>query len=358
MESEFILEMAEKSVKISVGNRLAKILHRNKPLRMMWLGGSITTGYVVSKTLEDCFAKLVSQWSKEYFAPREVASFNLSVGNYNSYMGLITAARELENIQPDIVFVEFAVNNGFDKSYAVSYESLIRRLLNFNNDVAVVIINTCTEDFYTCEPYMQEIADFYKIPSLSVKSMIEFLALNGITWSEYSDDTAHPHLEGHKKIAQCLTYLLERASNMEESDILPVPMECCYGNVFENISFYDNKNLLLKDKMNSSYEKTATDTEFVNCWSYCRNENIPFTFDVKGQKLLFLYLQCPDIEYGSIDIYVNDVLLETVDGYSICSWYNPMYKEITLPQDKTSFVSLKMHKGDENKKFIILGFAF
>ena len=352
-------KMAEASVALPENARLSAVLNSGKDLSLMFLGGSVTAGYVPNRMVGDCYPKLVKDFCEnEYGKDRAVSFENFGTGSFSSELGIITAAKELGRVSPNIVFVEFAVNNGFDKYWADNYESLVRMILNSKNAPAVVIVNAYCNAGYTAEPYMKEIADYYSIPSVSVKSMTEYMSANGAPWSEYSDDTVHPNENGHLMICECIKHIFRLAG--KNGVPAPVPQKCCYGNTFETLKFYDEKNLPIISA--GAFSEAQGGIVFDSGWRYSPKEKAAedgdFEFRVDSDYLYIVYeIDCRQDERAKAEIIINGKTAETLDGYSIYGWNNPAVKYIPLPR-RGSTVKIKIRKENMNKSFRLFGFGY
>lgn len=103
--------------------------------------------------------------------------------------------------KPDLVFIEFAVNDANDITSKLMYESLVNRIVNSETAPAVVLIFTVLENGYTCEEHQAKVGEAYGLPMISVNAALSPEMESGaLVWSDYAQDEAHPNNQGHTMI--------------------------------------------------------------------------------------------------------------------------------------------------------------
>jgi lysophospholipase L1-like esterase len=185
---------------------------RSGPVTIGFLGGSVTIGYSPSGMLEENYpTQLCRMFTKKFGIEGQCNCVNFGLGSENSILGLAFAEDRLRKEKPDIVFVEYAINNGIDKLHMAAFESLITKLLRFESKPAVIPVIVCNAEYYTCSSYMELTAKHYALPAVNIYNVIKAGLENGLfEWSEYSSDYGHPTVNGHRLIADCIMELLEQ----------------------------------------------------------------------------------------------------------------------------------------------------
>lgn len=128
--------LAPKSV-ASRGNlaRLDRVFERamaGRHITIGVIGGSITQGAMATKPRYN-YPSLVAQWFAKTFPKEKVSLVNAGVGATGTHYGCLRVQRDLLSHHPNLVIVEFAVNDGPQKSYSETYEGLIRHILSAPN---------------------------------------------------------------------------------------------------------------------------------------------------------------------------------------------------------------------------------
>ena len=117
---------------------------RGEPLTLGFFGGSITQGSAASRE-ESCYAYRVYQWWRQSFPQADFSYYNGGIGGTTSHFG---AARveELLAANPDVVVVDFSVNDEATAFFQETFEGLIRKILGRNPGIAVLILNNVFYD--------------------------------------------------------------------------------------------------------------------------------------------------------------------------------------------------------------------
>ena len=214
----------------NVGNqvRLAeffKKLRAGEEVTVAFLGGSITQGSSAGNDL--CYARLTANWIQEQFPDATVNYVNAGIGATGSYIGVHRCDNDVLSHDPDIVFVDFSVNDTTERTELnkLTYESLMRKLWFAESSPAVVTIAMTQDNGTSFQDYHGEIVKRYDIPMISYKNAILDIVDKGyIKWTDISDDNIHPNVPGHALLTDLITnYLQSVIDNLdsisgEESD--------------------------------------------------------------------------------------------------------------------------------------------
>ncbi len=214
----------------NVGNqvRLAeffKKLRAGEEVTVAFLGGSITQGSSAGNDL--CYARLTANWIQEQFPDATVNYVNAGIGATGSYIGVHRCDNDVLSHDPDIVFVDFSVNDTTERTELnkLTYESLMRKLWFAESSPAVVTIAMTQDNGTSFQDYHGEIVKRYDIPMISYKNAILDIIDKGyIKWTDISDDNIHPNVPGHALLTDLITnYLQSVIDNLdsisgEESD--------------------------------------------------------------------------------------------------------------------------------------------
>ena len=88
--------------------KVMKRAAQGKHVTIGFLGGSITQGSLASKQ-ENCYAALVYKWWSKQFP--DVSYINAGIGGTTSQFGVARVEEDLLRFNPDLIFVEFSVND-------------------------------------------------------------------------------------------------------------------------------------------------------------------------------------------------------------------------------------------------------
>lgn len=356
-------EIIERSL-LNTGNteRLQNVLNKaasGEDITVAYIGGSITYGYTVKST--ECYAYLFTKWLEQNFEIT-VNYVNAGISGTPSVLGNLRVERDVLAYDPDLVVVEFAVNDGYDDEYRNSYESLLNKILSYNTDPAVMLLFCITAEGHSCQEWMSEIGEYYELPMISVvDSMNAEVEAGNIEFSDYSKDGSHPTPEGHQWITDYLVYCADTIYHMDfETEHYTLPEKAYYKNYYKDMTLYTNQTL--GDVTLGSWTVGDNIASFPDGWTYTPetgNEPLSFTADCRG--IIILYRQMPDTDtqYGAVDVYVDGKLVQSIYACSASGWNNPTYN-ITFEQVsvKEHTIEIKAKEGYENLNFEILGIAY
>jgi lysophospholipase L1-like esterase len=292
-------------------------------LTVAFIGGSITEG--VGATADTCYAKLTYDWLVDYYENTTFSFINAGISGTPSILG---AAREERDIpDADIVFIEFAVNDGQDELHKQAYESLVRHYLALPDQPAVFLLFTVLKNGYSAQDHMKQIGEYYDLPMVSLKDgLTPFFDSGRLTWEQYSDDESHPNAWGHRMVADLLARKIETmvAGDAGIAEIAALPAEPLFGDAYENMHFRDRLNLEGISNLNpgSFAEKDRRAPTFPNGWEY-REGDEPFSFTFTGDALMLVFYTNNNSDYGAVNVYVDGEFSMTVNSHLSNGWGNP-----------------------------------
>lgn len=329
-------------------------------INISYLGGSITEGLTAGP--EKCWAKLTYDHIAEKFGTGDNIGYNnAGISGTPSKLGILRLQRDVLSYEPDICFVEFAVNDGMESDYQSAYESIIRTLIE--NDVAVVLVFARTEDGHTCQEYMQKQGEYYDLPMISYSDAITYMFDNGkMTWQDFSDDQSHPNEYGHTLVAEMIDRYFDTVMDQtaEEYTYPTIPMT--------GVREYGAKlceNTDIEPESMGSWEKGTEIAKFTNGWAHPRDtgENGPLVFDIKGKYVYLLYHEVDQGQLGKAHITITadgepfDEL--DIDPITPSGWGNCQTKVIAMSAEQKDYrIEISMADGDEDKYFAVLGIAY
>lgn len=221
--------------------RLAKVIKKlqaGETVVVAYLGGSITQGSSAGNEL--CYARLTTNWLEEQFPDAKIKYVNAGIGATGSYIGIHRADRDVLAYNPDLVFIDFSVNDTSDRitTNKSTYEGLIRKLWNHDTAPAVICLAMTQENGTSVQDAHYEIAAKYDIPMISYRNAILDVIDKGyIIWDDISDDDIHPNVQGHAVLTQMITnYLQTVIDNVDNIDTTEpeLPETDAMGSKYQN----------------------------------------------------------------------------------------------------------------------------
>lgn len=357
-------EMVERSL-LNIGNayRLGQKIQaaRNgENITIAYIGGSITEGLDVQPA-ERYVTLSYHEFADAYCNGGKVTCINAGLSGTPSNLGVLRLQRDVLDYQPDIVFVEFAVNDGQDFQEKQCFESLIRTILEQENEPAVVLIFNRTENGYTCQSIMGLTGMYYSLPMISVTDAITTELDEGrMTWRDFSNDTVHPNAYGHRLTADFIAYLFEQAAE-GTWEPYSVPDSKQYQAPFMNAVMVtpeseDTGDLVITD-FGSFAEFRGNRSGFPVQWRAGGTE--PMRFTVTGNAVFLIFQRNSTANMGAADIYINGEKAMTVDACQSDGWGDPWSQMLVKSKTiETWEIEIRPAEGSEDKIFDIYGIAY
>lgn len=231
-------------------------------VRVGYLGGSITAanGWRV-KSLK---------WLQEQYPAARLSEINAAIGGTGSDLGVFRANQDVISKKPDLLFIEFAVNDGGPaEKIQRCMEGIVRQAWTADPTTDICFVYTLSEPmlpsykdgkFTTVATAMEGVAAHYRIPSIAFGPEVARQVANGsLTFTGKADpskpsqrfftgDSVHPNDTGHEiyqtVIARSLTAMKDtgkggphkiaamdplRADNWQNAKIIPITQSMLKG---------------------------------------------------------------------------------------------------------------------------------
>lgn len=336
------LNFYKSSIK-NMGNtsRLADKLEaaeNGEKLTIAYLGGSITEG----KNYTSPFSNYV----KSTFAKGSFKEINAGLSGTSSVVGLVRSEDEIFSQNPDIVFLEFSVNDHEDIMYKKCFESVIKKALSQPNDPAVVVLINRAKGGFSSQDQMYSIGKNFNIPVISMDDALTKAFNSGfLSTGDYFQDEYHPHANGGKLVSDCLAYFFRQAMKSENRKGEYVfPSSTVYGD-----EYADCYNAKPSDLTNFNLGSFKQVQGYSSSLSYGLeyqkgSSNTPMTFKTQGKGLIIVF-KANSSGMGTALVTVNGKTTK-VSGNKQYTWGGPdaelgYYQNTTGELD----VSIKMENG-------------
>lgn len=308
---------------------------RGEPVSIVFLGASITLGYQIDKKY--LFPTIVQNYLRDQFHNSNIHSHNLSVAGMPSMHGLQLAYFDVESYAPDLIVIDYSVNDQKDATHREAFEGLIVKCLSLPTKPAVLSFFVKNRSGYTCAAQMTAVCSHYDIPYVNVGEWLEQDILQGIMkWEDFSYDGCHPTPEGHGYIGKCLLELFKHATHTPADSEYRLPEQPFFQDELAHLQFHP-----------SSWENTpSTHLPSLSLEASCRT-------------LFLIYLVGTTQDYGKACLTVDGSVCSHLDSYRIHEWEHPAYEVIHLSKEKKLHqISLSMPKGENDKRFHLLRLGY
>ena len=376
---------------IHLGNtaRIKKAIKKaqnGEDVTIAYIGGSITQGAGAVPIHRMSYAyRSYQDFCRNYASGENIHFIKAGVGGTPSELGMIRFERDVlrdGSAAPDIIVIEFAVNDEGDETKGRCYDSLVRKALSQPNAPAVVLLFAVFADDFNLQDRLGVVGKTYDLPMVSIKNAVteqfNFTKETGrvVSKNAFFYDRYHPSNTGHMIMKDCLDYLFAQALQTpeEEDNTTKLLQEnTAIGKEFEKVQLFDRKtgcsavkNVYAGDffHVDSVLQCVEMDDilqpkpQFPDNWHYDgTGENRPFCMDVACKSLIIVHKDSNDIDAGKIDCFIDGKKVKTIDpleiGWTHCG---PV---ILFEDEQTALhhVEIRMAAGDEKKKSTILGWG-
>ncbi len=374
-----LVEAKECRPRNGLSNFLAKANTAGAEIKIGYLGGSITAqnGWR-PKTLAH-FQKI---WPQAKFS-----EINAAIGGTGSDLGVFRLKQDVLDHKPDLMFVEFAVNDGGASPEQIfcCMEGIVRQTWKALPNCDICFVYTLTEalapamlegKFQRSASAMEKIADHYGIPTIHLAMEVAKLAKAGkLVWKAklpktdeekralegkfvFAPDSVHPHVEtGHELYLETIVRSLEPikaaskapvahalsapfiATNYEQAKLLPITAAKL------------SKGFTLLDSKTDEFGK-----RWANRMTTLHKGSQPgetITFKFKGTRCSIYDIIGPDC--GQVTVTLDDQpakILPRFDAY--CTYHRLATLMIGSDlEDKIHSVKIELHTEQPDKATIL-----
>lgn len=322
------MELAIKFANID-NSALAKVMKKaeaGEDITIVCIGGSITQGTISNGSKDTAvvskkyYAQYVEDWWKERFPKTNINFVNAGIGATTSYLGVHRVNADVLSYDPDLVIVEFAVNDAGLARGNYTYDNLVRTILKYKTNPSVMLLFMAQTNGSSNQQVQAKIGFSYHLPMLSYANVIsDMMKANSFTDKELSGDTVHPSALGHAICGEMFyKYFNDIYANKDSFsdptafDIKPVTSE-----KYTNASILDSKSIT-PDSLGTFVEENYF-WQFPNGW-ITREGQGEIEFTVTCQNLGLIYYKTTDGKGGKFDIIIDGETVMTLDSDFSGGW--------------------------------------
>ncbi len=371
-------------------NAIAKA-RNGEDVTLAYIGGSITEGALASPNSK-CYAEVsANAFAKAYGKDdgSNVHFINAGMSGTPSDIGVVRYNRDVINRlpegsdHPDVLFIEFAVNDYGTATSGGGYEGLIRQALKSGSAVVLIFsVFQSSAGGRVMENSYRPYGEYYNLPMISMgDAIISYFNEDGF-YDWYFGDTLHPNNTGYQLMSDCIMNLMDTVDkadadtdNITDIDAMAPQKTAAY----QGIKMIDAKTTAADDEAIASIDAgsfTETDSAtgsfqyayngkkgaawFPDNWMHDEEGgNNALTIKATCKTLMFVYKLSNSKTFGSADVYIDGVKKGTLSGYDSSGWNNgKVYVAMTEDEAAEHTIELKMKDGDEEKKFTLMAIGF
>ena len=194
-----------------LGNSYSR-LTEDKELTVVYFGGSVTAGHGASNNDTTSWRAMIGNYIKKAFPKASVTNINRAIGESGTYLGSFRTPGDIITAAPDLLFIEYAINDYYYKSTyeesASQLETIIREVKTTLPDTDIVIVLVTDKNqlslnkegkLHTQAQAHEDIAKAYNISSLHVgRYLSSVTGYSADKWSDYAIDGVHPNDKGYE----------------------------------------------------------------------------------------------------------------------------------------------------------------
>ena len=328
-------------------------LNTKKTVKIGFIGGSITAGCGTSH--EYSYAQRFCTFLNNQFPENKIVAVNAGVSATDSRYGCSRIEDDLLSKKPDMVIIEYAVNDNLIDSVRnrLTEEGLVRRCLNETDGPVMYLLLTNSGGEVFNQKVDSIIGSYYGLPVISYQNVCWPELQNGnILWGDITADAIHPNDKGHLIISYLLYAFVKKCfDNYVSLDSIPLPISApLRTNIFENADIFkvDNESIKITS---SKWAEMFTGYDRKSFWSAQNGSTLILNCNL--HELTLGYSVLPNYT-GQLEISINDIPVDTITNTG--SLPNPFLRLQTVFFDTNTAQSKKVTLKTLNDKFFELNF--
>ncbi len=359
---------------------------RGEEVTLAYIGGSLTQGAGAVPLHSQCYAYRSCERFRQLYGGAGGDSIRLvkaGVGGTSSELGVVRYERDVLRegaVQPDIVVIEFAVNDADDETRGACFESLVLKALHAANRPAVILLFSVFIQDWNLQDRLAPVGWHYDLPMVSVKdAVVEQFYLTRekgqvVSKRQYFSDIYHPTNTGHAIMTDCLELLFDTVDRTvaHEQDV-ELDKPPLIGSEFSEVRLLDRRHAYpLATIEEGGFHETDLDLQLAELDDHAHGtplfpynwmhgddaNNSSFKLTLSCRSLIMLYKDSGSSAFGTAQITVDGELFKTADPHAINWTHCNAMLLLNEPTAREHTVEVCMQPGHENRRFTILGFGY
>lgn len=360
--ANFVSEDMYKNAILGEGNlaRLAAVMRkaeRGEDITIGVIGGSITESTKDSNS-DNSYAYRFYDWWVKAFPKTKVSYVNAGIGDITSYIGVHWIGQDLLTKSPDVVLIDFSVNDTNSKFYQETYEDLIRKILISENNPAVLLFFRTMEDGTSAQAYQLPIGYWYDLPRISYRqAILNEIEKGTFTWKDIASDNIHPNDKGQAIMGEMLwKYLNQVYAKLDSITEAVTPLT---KKPFGKATYMDAvilDNTTITPSSLGSFANASVSDQFKNDWTTSTGEE-EIEFETEAKNIGIMFYKTTDGLSGKYDVYVDGKFKRTLnaDFTGGLSNYAEAVEVYHSKEKKTHKIEIRKSEDSIGTVFTILG---
>jgi lysophospholipase L1-like esterase len=287
-----------------------------KTVRIGFIGGSITAGALASRP-DLRYSSLFCALVKNRFSNLEnVVEINAGIGATTSRFGCSRIQQDLLLYSPDLIVVEFAVNDcilGDDLFVKSCIEGLVRQCFAYDNKIPVLLLFMPGEHGGNVQNLHIDVGNYYNLPMISDRDAIwPLIDSNRVSQDVFYADIIHPNDNGHRVCANLLYSFVEKQIDVVPSDQESDMPAYKYSDSYQYAGLHDTLDTLMEIQR-SGWNPLVREKGRLAYESFSSSANSVMTIQSNCREItLGIHMQQADT--SSIRVTVDDVSDTTLNN--------------------------------------------
>ena len=264
---------------------------------------------------------------------------------------------------PDIVVIEYAVNDWAEPTGCRCYESMVKYALSQPNEPAVILLFTVRNDGWNVQNELQKIGERYGLLMVSIRDGIYPHLDKDFPKQQFFKDEYHPNSTGHGMMADALMQAIADAAAAETAaEDADLDVKAVYGTDFTGLrTIYgdsgETEGITVArgsfDKVdNTTYSNTPVGQ--VCGKNFCHGTTSgtePMTITGVFSKCLIAWKAAGEDVYGSAEIWVDGVKKTTLKGGN--GKWGQSEVVLVLDEKEAAEHTVEIRAVEEGKRFTV-----
>ena len=316
---------------------------KGEPITVVVIGGSITEGAHAEK-IENRWGNQMANWWKVNFPNATITYHNAGIGATGSDIGVHRAAKHLLSHKPDVVGIEFSVNDASVPQATEWMEGLVRQILRQPNAPAVFLLSMMNERGGNVQDHHLPVSKYYNLPHISYRdALFPEMEAKHIIWKDISPDNIHPNAIGHTYAAALVNRFLSdkleafRAANRPAAAISPIPGKPLVGTTFDHGDLMDMKSVKILE--NNGFQPTQDHYWKDGFTGSKTGDKITFEIDAPTIGIIFRRSNQP---MGHARVIVDGKQTAVLEAWFNQTWRYTPYHQIIRDQPGKHIVTIEI----------------
>ncbi len=362
-EDEYALAAQWKSCDDTALAAVMKKALAGEPVTIACIGGSITQGTISSGSVDSTvekkedYADRFFDWWKETFPDTDFTCINAGIGGTDSYLGVHRVEEDVLTYEPDLVLVEFSVNDSDSVTYEKTYDNLVRRILKSDSAPAVILLFMGQTNGATAQASHVLVGFNYALPMVSYYNVIKDMMDNNVySAEELSGDEVHPSSLGHAITGEILWKYLSNVYENLDSYGEPTAFSASpvTAEKYMNAAILDSDDIA-PDAL-GTFEDSSVCAQYPRGWQTTEGEG-GITFTAEFQNLGILYYAMKNGLSGQFEIFIDGEAVYTINADFSDGWGNAIEAKEVYSSTESAEHTIEIRKAADSTGdvFTLLG---